>query len=47
MDVLILILLVAGAVFFLLAAINWAGTRVNLVAAGLLCWIMTAIVARF
>jgi hypothetical protein len=46
MDVLVLILLVAGAVFFALATANWAGSRINLMAAGLLCWILTAIVAR-
>lgn len=46
MDILILILLVVGAVFLLLAAINWSGSKINLVAAGLLCWIVTAILAR-
>ena len=46
MDILILILLVVGAVFLLLAAINWSGSKINLVAAGLLCWIVTVILAR-
>jgi hypothetical protein len=48
MDILIVILLVAAAVMFLLAATNWIGTtiKVNLIAAGLLCWVATEIVAR-
>lgn len=41
MDLLVLLLLVAGAVCFGIAA--YAATRVNLVALGLLCWVVTAI----
>jgi hypothetical protein len=46
MDILILILLVVSAVMFLLAMVNWTGTRINLIAAGLLCWVVTVILAR-
>jgi hypothetical protein len=46
MNTLIMILLVVSAVMFLLAMANWASSRVNLVAAGLLCWVLTAILAR-
>ncbi len=44
MGLLVLILLIIGAVCFGLAAFGVAVTRVNLVAAGLLCWIVTAII---
>jgi hypothetical protein len=43
MDVLILALLIAGAVCFLLATVNVPG-RINLVALGLLCWIITVLI---
>jgi hypothetical protein len=43
MEVLLLVLLIAAAVCFGLAAANLA-TRVNLVALGLLLWVLTAIV---
>lgn len=43
MHVLILVLLILGAVCFLLAAANVA-TRVNLVALGLLFWILTILI---
>lgn len=43
MGLLVLILLIIGAVCFGLAMVNVAA-RVNLVAAGLLCWIVTAII---
>ena len=43
MDVITLVLLLAGAVCFGLAAANVA-TRVNLVALGLLFWIITALI---
>jgi len=48
MAILIVILLVAAAVVFLLAATNWIGTtiKVKLIAAGLLCWVATEIIAR-
>jgi hypothetical protein len=48
MAILIVILLVAAAVLFLLAATNWIGTtvKVNLIAAGLLCWVVTEILVR-
>jgi hypothetical protein len=45
MGLLVLILLILGAVCFGLAMVN-VGARVNLVAAGLLCWIVTAIIDR-
>ena len=45
MSLLILILLILGAVCFGLAMVNVAA-RVNLVAAGLLCWIVTVIIDR-
>lgn len=41
MDLLVLLLLVAGAVCFGIA--TFAAVRHNLVALGLLCWIVTAI----
>ncbi|NUS53834.1 MAG: hypothetical protein HOV66_03075 [Streptomycetaceae bacterium] len=41
MDVLVLVLLIGAAVCFGLAAANIA-TRVNLVALGLLLWVLTA-----
>lgn len=43
MGVLILLFLIAGAVCFGLAAFG-VGARVNLVALGLLFWILTALV---
>jgi len=39
-----LILLIVGFILFVLAAIGVPSSRVNLVAAGLACWILTAIV---
>jgi hypothetical protein len=39
-----LLLLIIGFVLFVLAAIGVPSSRVNLVAAGLACWILTAIV---
>ncbi len=42
-DVLLLILLIGAAVCFGLAAANVA-TRVNLVALGLLLWVLTAVI---
>ena len=44
MSAVVLILLVAAAVCFLLAAIGVAPGRPNLVALGLLFWVLTAIV---
>jgi hypothetical protein len=41
MDALVLVLLIAAAVCFGIAAANVA-TRVNLVALGLLLWVLTA-----
>lgn len=46
MELLVLLLLVAGAVCFGLAAFGVAA-RINLVAMGLLCWIVTVIVPAF
>lgn len=43
MDVIVLVLLLAAAVCFGLAAANLA-VRVNLVALGLLFWVITALV---
>jgi hypothetical protein len=43
MNVLILVLLILGAVCFLLAAANVA-SRINLVALGLLFWILTVLI---
>jgi hypothetical protein len=43
MDVLLLVLLIAAAVCFGLAAAN-TPTRPNLIALGLLLWVMTALV---
>lgn len=45
MDIAILILLVAGAIFFLIAGLN-AVARYNLVAFGLLCWIITTLITH-
>lgn len=42
MDVVVLVLLIAAAVCFAIAAANVAA-RVNLVALGLLLWVITAI----
>lgn len=39
MEIITLILLIAAAILFLLAAIN-VPSRVGLVAAGLLCWVL-------
>lgn len=44
MDVLVLVLLIIAAVLFGLAAFGVAGARVNLVAAGLLAWVLAEIV---
>lgn len=43
MDVLTLVLLIFGAVCFLLATANVA-SRINLVALGLLFWILTVLI---
>lgn len=43
MDVLVLVLLLAAAVCFGLAAFGVAA-RINLVALGLLCWVLTALI---
>lgn len=42
MDVLVLMLLIAAAVCFGIASANVA-TRINLVALGLLLWVLTAV----
>lgn len=41
------ILLAFGFVFFVLAAIGVSGGRVNLVAAGLACWLAVQLVGAF
>lgn len=43
MGIIVLLLLIAGAVCFGAAALNVA-TRVNLIALGLLFWILTALI---
>ena len=40
------ILLIAGFVCFILAAIGWPKTAVNLGWAGLACWILTALIGK-
>jgi hypothetical protein len=45
MDISILILLIAGAIFFLIAGLN-AVARYNFVAFGLLCWIITVLITH-
>lgn len=42
MDVIVIILLVIAAVFFAMAAFGVAA-RINLVAAGLLCWVLSVL----
>lgn len=46
MSLLILVLLIVAAVMFGLAAFNVASARINLVAAGLLAWVVAVIVER-
>lgn len=46
MELLIVLLLLAGAACFALAAFGVVA-RVNLVAAGLLCWILTVLIPAF
>lgn len=43
MTVVYLLLLVVAAVLFALAASNRISSRVNLVAAGLFCWVLVAV----
>jgi multisubunit Na+/H+ antiporter MnhG subunit len=43
-DVIYLILLILAAVCFALAAFSAAVTRVNLVAAGLFCWVLVPLI---
>lgn len=45
MELLVILLLIAGAVCFTLAMVNVA-VRWNLVAAGLLAWILTDLIPR-
>lgn len=46
MALLVLILLILGLVAFLAATFNLAA-RINLVAAGLACWILTAVIGAW
>ncbi len=46
MNMLSLILLIAAAVMFIIAAIGVPAGRVNLVAAGLACWAASLLVGR-
>jgi hypothetical protein len=41
-----LVLLVIAFVLFLLAALNVPSSKVNLLAAGLACWVLTELVTR-
>jgi hypothetical protein len=41
-----LILFILSAVCFLAAAANVASTRVNLVAAGLFCWVLVSLIVQ-
>lgn len=47
MSVVTLILLIAAFVLFALAAFGVGHPRVNLVAAGLACWVLTVVIAAF
>jgi hypothetical protein len=48
MELLVLLLLIAGFVCFLLAAFSFASPRrVNLIALGLACWILPAVIGAF
>lgn len=44
MEVIVLLLLLAGAVCLALATLGAAARRINLLPLGLLCWIVTAII---
>ena len=46
MVILTLVLLVAGFVLFVLAALSVAVPRINLVAAGLACWELAQLIGR-
>jgi hypothetical protein len=46
MDTLTLVLLIVAAVAFALAAFNVAVVRLNLVAAGLLAWVLAELLPR-
>ena len=41
------ILLLAGFILFALATFGVPGGRINLVAAGLACWILTALIGAY
>jgi hypothetical protein len=41
-----LIFLIAALVLFILAAVGMAASRFNLTAAGLACWIASALISR-
>jgi len=43
-DILVLLLLIAAVICFGAAAFGIAGGRINLVAAGLLCWVLTVLI---
>lgn len=46
-SILTLVLLVAALVLFLLAAAGVPSQRINLIAAGLACWVASALLAAF
>lgn len=47
MSVIIFVLLVAAFICFVLAAFGVAATRINLVALGLACWVLTAVITAW
>jgi hypothetical protein len=46
MDIIILVLLIAGALLFGLAALKVASEKIDLVALGLLMWIMVPLILQ-
>ena len=46
MATLILVLLIVGVLCFVAAAVNVTAGRVNLVALGLACWLLTVLLPR-
>lgn len=45
MNVIVFVLLLIGAVLFALTAFGVASARINLLAAGLFCWILVPLIA--
>ena len=44
MDTVILILLIAAFLCFVATAFGFGSSRINLLAAGLACWVLTALI---